>query len=780
MSPITTNIEEQRVNAAELLKRMIPDKDTRLMLFGNDAKRDDFLGDRTQILYYTSKLLIIAYHYIYFRYRKWMRVDNVIDEGPTDNDLVRIFKVMRKMYVLNELSYEVMESVLMDLQIDIALNGVISQELRITRDIYQSSEFARMAYLAKKARSDSRFNDLTKIDDRIAEFMEFVKKFAFLNNLKTSLQFGDEAVFYQNGQKQLNVKLQKVLWENNDFYTQKEFVGNVETFNCLIKVAQSFYYLSGAEFIARNGELVGGSEVLESQLDREIVGIKLNYVSFEPTSKFLSVIVSDEDSILDNYVNESVFFIKKPYEEYCEENFPLEVLINIADKKPIIEDFYTINYKYIRNLALAVVDIFEVEDQKNIYRTYAGDSRFKILFSADENDSVSLQWDVIVAILMVEEGAGKLLHTIFSVNPKAFSKLVKNLELRFGRELFSSSDILAKAKKEIEREEQRIHYRNSVGAGCNVFVYDRERESIRVEVQVRTIVANVTRAVNGNEVVDEKVGFPLSVRSRIQLLESIRDDYSEGPRQKIEKARAIVNQTVSTLIIFYRGLIKYTKQKTVFENESYYRVLSDEEISAYQIDAQNVFNAEAKKYKRAIEKVQDNHVRLFEMLKELCADFVPGKEGYKVLKQMLGRQQLMDCDYVTECLGECWCVDLETATNSEAYAIINKVVEVFRYLQTGDRSNREMWDIELSLKAIFPFVATYQYSKQTGDGYHINNFSIISAKGQDVNIKVLSEFKYKLNEKYYCLPNKLRSAEPLKLWIEPILIVYEEEILDER
>ena len=124
-------------------------------------------------------------------------------------------------------------------------------------------------------------------------------------------------------------------------------------------------------------------------------------------------------------------------------------------------------------------------------------------------------------------------------------------------------------------------------------------------------------------------------------------------------------------------------------------------------------------------------------------------------------------------------VDAEHATNSEAYVIINNVIEVFRYLQTGDRSCKDIWDVELSLKAIFPFVAIYQYAKQTGDGYHINNFSIISAKGQDINIKVLSEFRYKLNEKYYCLPNKQRSAESLKLWIEPILIIYEEEILDE-
>lgn len=779
MAETKVTIAQKCNSAKELLNKMIPDETVRNMLFGNDIRRDDFLGDRTQILYYVSKLLIMTYHYVYFRYRKWSLVDNEIDEGPTDNDLIRIFKVMRRMYILNELSYEVMESILMDLQIDIALNGVISQELRITHDIFQSTEFARMAYMAKKARTDSRFNDSTNVSDRIDEFMDFVKNFAFFKNLSAKLEVNHNAVFYQNGQAQDGVKLQKVLWRNDDFFTQKEFVGDIDTFNCLIKVARSYYYLAGTEFITDKGDAVSGGDAFEMQGDTNIVGVKLNYVSFEPTSTFISVIIAEDESVLSDYDHENVFFVKQSYEIFCAENFFGEKgFVNFTDNKPIIEDFYAINYKYIRNLALAVVDILDRTDQHNIYRTYADDSRFRILFSSSKENTMSLQWDVIIAILMVEEGAGKLLKTIFSANSQAFQKLVKNLELRFGRDLFSSSEILAKAKKEIEKEEEKIHYRNSVGVGRGAFVYDREKESIRVEVQVRTIVANVTRAVNGNQVVDEKVGFPLSIRSRIQLLESIRDDFNEKPKQKIEKTRAIVSQTVSTLIIFYRGLIKYTKQKMLFENESYYRVLTDEEIEAYQSEAQAIFNAEAAKYKKLIENTASDHKKIFAMLEEVCNEYVPGKEGYKVLKQMLGRQQLMDCDYITQSLEDCWRVNADNATNSEAYSLINKVIEVCRYLQTGERNNKDVWDIELSLKAIFPFVATYQYAKQTGDGYHINNFSIISAKGQDVNIKVLSEFRYKLNEKYYCLPNKQRSAESLKLWIEPILIIYEEDELD--
>ena len=779
MSVNRNTVEEKRRIATELLNKMIPDKCLCNMLFGNDMNREDFLGDRTQILYYTSKLLIVAYHYLYFRYRRWCKVDNIIDDGPTDNDLIRIFKVMRKMYIMNELSYDVMESVLIDLQIDIALHGAISQELRITRDIFQSSEFARMAYLAKKVRADSRFNDLTTIEARIDEFMGFIKNFAFLKNLVTRAVIDDEARFYNHGSFQPNVKLQRVLWDNSDFYAESDYIGAIDTYNCLIKVARSYYFLSSVEFVAANGDIVSGGEILETTGGNEILGMKLGYISFDPTASYISVVVGADERILENFRNENVFFVKRPYEEYCEENFPIEALINFSDKKPLIEDFYTINYKYIRNLSLAIVDILEADDQKNVYHTYSGDSRFRLLFDAEEKNTVSLQWDVIIAILLVEEGAGKILNTIFSANPKAFYKLVKNLELRFGRELFSANEIVSKMKKEIEREEKKIHNRNSVGVGQKVFVYDREKESIRIEVQVRIIIANVTRAVNGNQIVNEKVIFPLSIRSRIQLLESIRDDYSELPRQKIEKTRAIVNQTLSTLIIFYRGLIKYAKQKTAFENESYYRVLSDKEIDAYQNDAQNVFYLEAGRYKKAIDKTGNDYSRIFEMLRDLCNDFLPGKIGYGVLKHMLGRQQLMDCDYVTDTLSECWRADAEHATNSDAHIIINNVIDVFRYLQTGERSSKDIWNVELSLKAIFPFVATYQYAKQTGDGYHINNFSIISAKGQDINIKVLSEFRYKLNEKYYCLPNKHRSAESLKLWIEPILIIYEEEILDE-
>lgn len=802
MSVDYTIVEQKRKEAAELLKVMITDATVRNVLFGKDVERKEFLGDAKQILFYISKLLILAYHYIYLRYRRWTEVDNEIDGGPKDKDLIRIFKVMRKMYVFNELSYEVMESILVDLQIDIALNGLVSQELRITHELKQSPDFAKMAYLAKKVKTDSRFNDLTGIEERIKEFMGFIKNFAFLKNLSARLEPVDDALFYHNGVVQGDVKLLTVRLANNDYYAQKEFVGEIDTYNCLIKVARSYYYLTRVEFIVEGGNLISANESMESQKDSKILGIKLNYTSMEPTKNYISVIVSSDKNVIKEFDNTDVFFINSSYEEYCCKNFPFESFANFAYKKPIIEDFYSINYKYIRNLSLAIVDIIKPEDRNVIYNHYAGDKRYKILFEGDDDnrydgegsgysvncngnlskqvDFDSLQWDVIIAILMVEEGAGKLLQAIFSKNISAFSNLLKNLELRFGRELFPAKEIMDKTSVEIVKEVEKLHHRNSVGIGKGVgFVYDRERDSIRVEVQVRTIIANVTRAVNGNQIVNEKVGFPLSIRSRIQLLDSICSDTSEKPKQKIEKSRAIVNQTISTLIIFYRGLIKYMKQKTIFENESYFRVLTDEEIEEYQSYAQSVFNIEAKKQKKLIEKKEDGHKEIFGMLKDLCDEYVPGGEGYQVLKHMLGRQQLMDCDYVTETLEECWQVDADHATNFDAYMVIRRIIEVFRYLQTGEKKDNGIWDIELSLKAIFPFVATYQYAKQTGDGYHINNFSIISAQGQDVNIKVLSEFKYKLNEKYYCLPNKQRSADSLKLWIEPVLIKYEEDILDE-
>jgi hypothetical protein len=88
--------------------------------------------------------------------------------------------------------------------------------------------------------------------------------------------------------------------------------------------------------------------------------------------------------------------------------------------------------------------------------------------------------------------------------------------------------------------------------------------------------------------------------------------------------------------------------------------------------------------------------------------------------------------------------------------------------------------VDTKLGVIFPYVATCEYTDITRDGNEIYHFSILSAKGREKTLRVLSEFSYNLSEKYYFLPNKLSSDERLNLWIEPVIISYNNFDLEEE
>ena len=120
-------------------------KDERLrdLIFGDDWKdRDEFMNSSGDIMRYTSSLLMLAFHYVYFRYRDWVKIDNKVDNGPADNDLIRIFNIMYRLYFHYDLNFEMMDNILTDLQIDLALNGVVTREFDLQNEIESDNLFA--------------------------------------------------------------------------------------------------------------------------------------------------------------------------------------------------------------------------------------------------------------------------------------------------------------------------------------------------------------------------------------------------------------------------------------------------------------------------------------------------------------------------------------------------------------------------------------------------------------------------------------------------------------
>ena len=90
----------------------VEDERLRDLIFGDDWKDpEEFMNSSGDIMRYTSSLLMLAFHYVYFRYRDWVTIDNKVDNGPTDNDLIRIFNILYRLYFHNALNLELTDTI---------------------------------------------------------------------------------------------------------------------------------------------------------------------------------------------------------------------------------------------------------------------------------------------------------------------------------------------------------------------------------------------------------------------------------------------------------------------------------------------------------------------------------------------------------------------------------------------------------------------------------------------------------------------------------------------
>lgn len=752
---MNTQLEQMQ---QELLNS-VRDNTIKDILFGMDAEEGGrrLLTRNIGVLTYMSNLIILWFHFLYLRYRRQLaRLDEESvgnaerREKEKEMNLSRVLRGFGKLYIFRQLNYDLIDNIMQDVQVELSLGGHLASAID-TGEMKAVYEYGDLAYYAKKTRDGRRVNFDSELKSLVEKFLKVFDGCSFISKLGTSFRT-EEAVYYSHGVKKDVRNLQFIDLSYGLFLNKAV----LPSYDCLIKFNRKYYYLSDIEFMMSDGKILSATPGRRIDFDN-MTGLKANYHAFGGGKDILSVIISDDETLQQGNYGKNVFFLNESAREYGGENFTSGALEDLTRDSGTPEDFYSvysINYKYIRNLARAVADILNGNSKRDLRERYASDERFSNLFNIGEE---VVHWDVIVAIIMVQEGAKKLLEIVFSADEESFSNLMKNLETRFGKDNFSREiDIESRINSAVKPEWGKV-----VG------------KAMRVEVQVRTLLDCINRAVYGNE--EERsdgTSFPLSIRSRLQWLEDLKKETGKTPAQRLELTRTIVLETLATLIAFYEGLYGYMQKKEAFETESRYRVMKEREVKRAQTAAQNDYDEVFTKTRDALME-QADHKKIFGALRKLCEKYLPGEEYYKMLRNELGRSQLMDCNYIEGTLMCCWEAEPDKADGQVLARIIDNVEKVFRYLQSGIRgdSGGDYYDDgKLPLSAIFPYIATYQYDKQTGEGYHISNFSIISPLGRDCNIMVLSEFKYKLNEKYYCLPNMLSSVEDMGLWIEPVAI----------
>ena len=99
----------------------------------------------------------------------------------------------------------------------------------------------------------------------------------------------------------------------------------------------------------------------------------------------------------------------------------------------------------------------------------------------------------------------------------------------------------------------------------------------------------------------------------------------------------------------------------------------------------------------------------------------------------------------------------------EFQKLIANSMRFLQYIKNGGFKTHNI------VEAVYPSCAIYTSNFSNRDGYKTMTFLLTGEEGQEDNeIKILTDFEYRMGEAYYCLPNVARSNKTW--WIEPFIV----------
>lgn len=766
--------ELTRDETIEIIQR-IKDKDVRNFIFGADQEDRNFLRQKESFYKYFNNILILSFMYIYCKFLKWKETKgtNIITNEilRKSSNFMRIITTLDKLYYEFNLTYEVIENLLSDVQILLVTENspVFTKELGIENSFTATTKFSTFTHIAKIGRYGTGRTmelDPTSLGERRNELIEFLRTVPFIENLDIESKSA-KGITFDNIDEQMQ-PLERLEVSANSYFKNEEIDPNFAfLFN---KKTSEYYYL---ESVAQRKDRVNGTEYL--------VLCYLQTGKFTEGNQQYLIVKNADDTV--NIEIENVIIVS---EESGIEGFKRKIFPSISDvaNSPFIKDFNSINFRYIRVLSLAISDILQEDGRKFIYKTYSKKPEYSAMFNDkatkddylrnNNEEEAGYGWDVVIATLLIEESATKLLTALFNDRETRFEQLLTNISYRFGQKI-DSINLKQKVQQYVAEEKEEINAKTYGSRyGINFVSSNIEEENkITAKIQAQVLIAKLSELTESNETSDYRTKFPLSMKSRIKIVKEIAevDDRSfiNGYKEKVKALKVIVSQTLKTLYCFYKGLFAYAKVKLNFERDSVLKPLKLWDIDDSQRRSNEKFDEEIAKYAPKMRDIGNYDVAtIMQEIKKFCKQCsFPGKQNSdnELLKRMLGRDFLLNYNEIAMLET---CFDKEVISRRDFKDLIEQINDAFYYLMNGIPEGARESD-----GVIFPYVAYLDYVSKTRDGYDIIHFSTTTDSDHESDIKVISEYHYKPSKSYYCVPNKSRSNEELKLWIEPIIINYE-------
>ncbi|MCR5348960.1 MAG: hypothetical protein K6E59_05080 [Bacilli bacterium] len=619
----------------------------------------------------------------------------------------RVLRSVDRLYKDLDLSFEVMQFILLDVQFDLSRGE--SSGLREYIPGFES-DFKIMDYadlIRRRINAPSRLNQELSIKDASATLLRLMTSLErLLPGLSLVEQRGEFCFLYKS-------KLRQHL------------------FPCRLSIAlmsvrdeEEFYYLEKALWMGKRADGGRGRT------------FQLAYMQLSSLDRLFVQYQQDDPDVAPSVSDAHTHYVALPSNQAVISTFEW-VTNEVVDQNEddgvpdTIQNIYAVNYKYLKNLALAISDFIDVD----------GHSQNQGILDTIGVDMSMVQdgnFDGAIIMLLVQRAPRVVLTNVCKVDPTAFGFLIRDLNMRFNGAV------------EFPGVQWENGLPNTIDLPFHSTIFGREgRVSTRVaEQQAEYIIRCILKSSEKDEGVE-------------RINEEIRSVKSGD----LENAQKTLTRVLLRLTCFYYGLLAYGQQ--ALENQTPYQPSAMDD-NAPEDTIHDIFYEEAKRqYGRIRSKLtkkapDDLRIAIREFSK-LCADSQSERAMASALFFVLGKNRIVDTGKLN--LSESL---VDYSPNQQMEDIAN----ILEFLNSGAyEKNEARGDFNSS---IYPLVGKYVSKSNNSDKCEIVCFSLrmdVDSNGEADHVKeisILSEIEYFIDKSYYCLPNIGRCNS--EWWIEPFVV----------
>ncbi|MBO5701459.1 MAG: hypothetical protein J6S71_03365 [Clostridia bacterium] len=738
----------------DVFRNKITDPNIRFYIF-NSTENRKCANKVTDYVSYINNIMKLAFVFAYGCFRLDSIDEQSCCERAVRTSSLRIINSLKKTYVQYPATPDLIEFVLTDIQFDM-MQGSNSELYEIFEHLgnFSNRNFSLSRYfkLIKTWLScPSRFS--MDPNELAARFALFLDNMTFLSNYKL-VENKDAGDFY-------------FIEKKAELFDQYDKFSMIPANHLLFRDDEKYYGIY---------TLFG----CDRRDDKE-TKLNLRYIS---SDGYTSINVTASETPPED---ESYGIIVNPEEYYSEiTGTSMSASDPEEGQNPnsnFINQVHTINYKYIKNLALAVSDAISgnIGARKvllDAFRVHHPNIFIREGRSTDILESAA-DWDGITVMLLIEASPTRVLEVLFHREPQTFYDISKNL------------------CKRIDNPDMPIY-------GCNNAMLDKkvdeiicshriDDESIRkwrnskvggklyAKAAAILIISSLSSLME--EESDEKLICVGNIHENLSLLTKMS---SEPPDDKtVQNVSAILGETFRRLNCFYKGIEAYGAIKALFDNESSDCCLSRAKVKVYQTQLKNAFMESAKAEAQRLAgydstRNQDTEFIIKEFIK-LCnqcsSSSNMGDNSGRSLYVTLGKYEIMNVNEFKNRVSAFFGTygDIDHLDESGIKAYIQLALDILKFLIFGNFDSGATTGIPIN--AVYPLSATYSRGNENYDGYKTATFTLnIDMDFDEINdkedVNVLTEFFHVPGDVFYCLPNVLRSNK--KWWIDPILVGFKE------